>query len=237
MRGRTLASRFDTNLIGAALAVALAFGVIGTVNAADPLPAYSIEGLKLVPNTKVSALYLREGADFSSYDKVTLLDCYVAFKKNWKRDHNSASSMKVSDEDMTRIKNYLAEEFKKVFTARLTTKGEQVVAAPAPGALVLRSAIINLDVVAPDAHNQIGRTFTSAASAGQATLYLELFDSVTGELLARALDVESAGARGYIGMRNGVTNRSDANVMLKKWADLFATFLKDARVATSVPVN
>ena len=51
---------------------------------------------------------------------------------------------------MTRIKTELSEEFKKVFTDRLTANGETVTTAAGTGVLLLRPAIIDLDVSAPD---------------------------------------------------------------------------------------
>ncbi len=53
------------------------------------IPEYTVEGLKLVPNTKNIALVWAEpGANLSQYDRVYLTEPYVAFKKNWKRDQN-----------------------------------------------------------------------------------------------------------------------------------------------------
>jgi hypothetical protein len=208
----------------------------GDAMAAKSLPEVSPEGLKLVPKTKVSAVYLRDGVQFGGYDKVAILDCYVAFRKDWQRDQNRSSGFRVSDSDMTRIKNELAEEFKKVFTKELTAKGETITNETGAGVLILRPAIINLDVTAPDTM-QAGMTRTFSASAGQATLFLEIYDSVTGELLARAIDAEAAGDRGFIGVRNGATNRSDAERVLKKWADLLGTYLQNARATAATPAS
>jgi len=212
-----------------ALAALLAIGAVTvSAHAKDELPPVSPEGLKLVPKTKVSAVYLREGADFSGYSKVAILDCYVAFRKNWKRDQNSTDPFKIDDNDMARIKKELAEEFKIVFSKRLTKKGETVVTEPGTGVLILRPAIVNLDVAAPDTMSA-GRSHTFTTTAGQATLFLELYDGVTNELIARAIDVEVADNSGFIQVRNGVTNRQDAERMLTKWADLLGTFLQNSR--------
>lgn len=218
--------------LGAFLAIAAA-GVSSTVDAREKLPETTPEGLKLVPKTKVSAVYLRDGVSFAGYTKVAILDCYVAFKKNWKRDQNEgADPFKVSDSDITRIKTELADEFKKVWTKELTAKGQTVVTTAGPDVLILRPAIINLDVEAPDTMEP-GMTHTFSASAGQATLFLELYDSVTSELLARIYDAEEVGDMGWISVRNRVTNRSDADRMLKKWADLLGTHLQNARAGAA----
>jgi len=236
MKCRTLLSRPAARLLHAALAaVTLAAGMIGFTHSAvakEKLPEVSPEGLKLQPKTQVSAVYLREGASFGGYDKVAIVDCYVAFRKDWQRDQNSGiQPFKISDSDVTRIKTELAAEFKKVFSKELAAKGQTVVSEGGTGVLILRPAIINLDVLAPDTMEPGSRSF--AASAGQATLFLELYDGVTSELLARVLDAEAAGDMGLVGVRNSVTNRRDAQLMLKKWADLLGTKLADARASAA----
>jgi hypothetical protein len=237
MTFQCVTTRLQASVAAITLAVSL-FALSDAAEARKALPETTPEGLKLVPKTKVSAVYLRDGVDFSGYTKVSILDCYVAFKKNWQRDQNSDSGQpfKVSDNDVTRIKTELAEEFKKVFTKELTAKGQTVVTTTGPDVLILRPAIINLDVAAPDTM-QPGITHTFSASAGQATLFLELYDSVTSELLARVYDAEEVGDMGLIGVRNSVTNRSDAQRMLKKWADLLGTHLASARAGTDAPVK
>jgi hypothetical protein len=64
-----------------AMAATLAF-------AKADLPAASHDGLHLMPDTKLRAVYMKPGADLSQYDKVALLDAYVAFRKHWQREHN-----------------------------------------------------------------------------------------------------------------------------------------------------
>jgi len=243
MKRRANAAPLHVKLVHAALIATLGIGggtFVHTASAAkSELPQMSPDGLKLVPKTKVSAVYLREGADFSGYSKVAILDCYVAFRKNWQRDINTArvGGSKVSDSDVIRIKTELAEEFKKVFSTQLTAKGQTVVSAEGSGVLVLRPAIVNLEIAAPDTMSA-GRSTTFTDAAVQATLFLELYDGVSNELLARVLDVEQAGTEGTVYIRNGVTNRADAQRMLAKWANLLGAYLQNARAsAPSVRPN
>jgi hypothetical protein len=72
--------------------------------------------------------------------------------------------------------------------------------------------------------------YTFSDSAGQATLYLELYDGVSGELLARIIDAREAGAD-MVGnrLRNRNTNRADADRLLNMWADRLGTYLQTAR--------
>ena len=60
----------------------------GHLVAADNLPSVTEDGLHRVPDTKVRAAYAKPGADLGEYDKIALLEVYVAFRKNWQRDHN-----------------------------------------------------------------------------------------------------------------------------------------------------
>jgi len=83
--------------------------------------------------------------------------------------------------------------------------------------LVIRPAIINLDVAAPDIKSSIN-VKTYASEAGQATLFIELYDGVSGEILARAVNTAVAGDNSYYQWANRVSNRADAKRMIRKWA-------------------
>ena len=76
-----------------------------------------MDGLHLVPDSKLAIVYAKPGADLSPYNRIQLLDAYVAFKKNWERDQRSgsASTFRVSSRDVEKIKNSLSEEFQTVF--------------------------------------------------------------------------------------------------------------------------
>jgi hypothetical protein len=197
-------------------------------NARDQLPQVSADGLKLVKQDEFAAVYLQDGADFSTYNKVAILDCAVEFRKNWQRDQNEDIPFSVKDKDVTRIKAALAAEFSKVFSQELTARGETIVTESGADVLVLRPAIINLDISVPDAMEQIDEV-TLTASAGQMTLYMELYDSTSNELLARVIDPEESRDFGNFVIRNEVTNLADADLILKKWADRLSDFVGKAR--------
>ena len=93
-------------------------------------------------------------------------------------------------------------------------------------------AIINLDISVADAMERIDEV-TLTASAGQMTLYMELYDSTTDVLLARVIDPEESRDFGSFAVRNEVTNMADANRILKRWADTLGDFLIQARIANA----
>jgi hypothetical protein len=185
--------------------------------AADDLPATSPEGLVLRPGKVAKVVYVRPGVDFSQYKRVAILECPVAFRKDWQRDQ-SRSGRRVTQKEMDEIRAGLSAEFLKVFTEELQDKGGyQVVTTGGEDVLVLRPAIIDLDVTAPDTL-EAGRNFTLSESAGAMTLYLELFDSVTNQILARAIDRETSRGMGRIQWQNRVTNKAEADRILRRWA-------------------
>ncbi len=185
--------------------------------AAEDLPATSPEGLVLRPGKVAKVVYVRPGVDFSRYKRFAILECPVAFRKNWERDQ-AESGKRITQKDMDEIRAGLSAEFLRVFTDELQNKGGyQIVTTGAEDVLVLRPAILDLDVTAPDTM-QSGRSFTLSESAGAMTLYLEIYDSVTSQILARAIDREASRGMGRIQWQSRVTNKAEADQVLRRWA-------------------
>jgi hypothetical protein len=194
------------------------------------LPKTSHDGLDLVEDTTLGAVYKKPGADFSQYDRVAIVEVTVAFRKNWQRDQNRdrmGLGRSVSNDDMDRIKKTLSEEFKKVFSKELQEGGYKITESGAEDVLVLRPAIIDLDITAPDTMSP-GMTRTFTASAGEMTLYMELYDSVSSEILGRVVDAEAGRDLGGIRISNRVTNVAEADRILRKWADILRKKLDQA---------
>ena len=194
----------------------------------DALPEVSHDGMHLIKDTKLRAVYMMPGADLSEFTKVKLLEPYVAFKKNWRRDHNrdeaDLGSM-VSENDMKTIRNRLAKEFMKVFTKEISTKGGYpIVDTAAEGVLIIRPAIINLDVVSPDIMTS-GMSRSYSADMGQMTLYMELYDGKTNDIMYRVIDPEAGQDGDMMMMQNRVTNTAAADRILQRWAKILTEHL------------
>lgn len=223
MRSRTCSA-----LLSAALVVLAA-----SAGAKDkePLPQVSEDGLHLQKSSKSGAVYLKPGADFSQYRRVSILDCYVEFEKDWQRDFNRSQVSldgRVTDEDVERMKKGLAAEFKKVFSEELSKKGGyEVVDVAAPDVLLLRPALLNVEANAPDVMSaNIGATVVR--SAGQMTLYLELWDPTTKTILARVMEAREADET-FAQPANRVTNTQAAREVLDRWADKLRKYLDGVR--------
>jgi hypothetical protein len=196
------------------------------------LPEFTVEGLQRVPDTKrIAVVYAEPGADLAQYDRVYLVEPYVAFKKNWQRDQNRSAGMKVRSNDMERIKIAVKELFMDVFTTELEKGGYTLANERAEDVLIVKPAIINLDVNAPDIMTA-GRSNTYASAAGSMTLYIELYDSETDDLLAKAMDPKADSNRGFMQWQSGPANRQAAKRMMQPWAEALREGLDEARDVT-----
>ena len=196
----------------------------------DSLPQVTEDGMHLVPDSKLAIVYADPGADLSIYDSVMILDPYVAFKKNWQRQQRSSSSLgyRITTQDMERMKAKLAEEFTEVFSKVLTEGGYTVTDETGENVMLVRPAIINLDATAPDTRSATS-TRTYVQSAGEMTLYIELFDSVTGDKFAKALDRRVDGSSmNYYTWANPSSNAAAARRILRGWAEILRGALDEA---------
>lgn len=218
------------------LSLLLSFAAITPVWAKKDLPAVNDEGMELVKNSELATVYADPGADLSIYNRVMLLDATVAFKKNWKRDQNRGNALKVKDSDMEKIQAEVADVFREVFTKELVDGGYAMADAPGEDVLLVKPAIVDLDVSAPDIRSSsVTRSFSE--SAGEMTLNLELFDSVTNDKIAKATDRKEDRWRGRMEWRTSVSNRADARRMMTDWAKALRSALDEARASTSPSNN
>ena len=193
------------------------------------LPEVDKDGLHLLKDTKVAVAYAKPGASLEPYTRVKLSDCFVQFKENWQHNYNMGQiglAGTVSDKDAEAIKKRLAEEFRTIFTDVLTSAGFEIVDAAGPDVLLLRPALLNVDVAAPDVRQTRSRTYIR--SAGEMTLYMELYDSATDTLLARVADPQADPER-MSKLANRTTNKAMADRILRSWAELLAKHLAEVR--------
>jgi hypothetical protein len=202
--------------------VAALVAALGTACASGKsTPEVTHDGLHLVAHSSMEHTWVKPGEDFSQYNRVGLLDCFVAFQKHWQLNHPDVRTY-----DIDRIKKSLSEEFRKVFTEELQKNGYPIVTAPGKDVLLVRPAIIDLEISAPDTMEDVSSvTFTT--SAGSMALYVELYDSVSDEILARAVDRRGANHIGGVEETSYSTNSDDARRLLKHWADLLVQKLDE----------
>lgn len=224
----------SNKILFAILAVVFAFATSSPAWAKKSLPAINDEGMELVKDSKLATVYADPGADLSIYNRIWLQDATVAFKKNWQRDQNrsSANRFKVKTKDMERILADTATLFREVFTKELLDGGYVLAEEAGDDVLLVKPAIVDLDVTAPDIP-QPTRNMSFSESAGEMTLSLELYDSITGDKIAKATDRKRDAFRGYVEWRTSVNNRAVARRMMESWAKALRSALDEAKSATT----
>jgi hypothetical protein len=214
----TVKTLINTLVLTTAVVAGLLFG--GTTQAQGEFPKTSKEGMVLVPDSNAQVAYAMPGASLEQYKRINLLDCYVAFRENYRRDINKTRPIgaRVTENDMEIIKKELAEEFRTTFTNELqNTGGDELVAVGGEDVLTVRPAIVNLYVVSPD--TQQGAVSSAGENAGEMTLIMELYDS-SGSIIARVMDAQVADRGGFAVQANRTTNKVETTRILRRWAGL-----------------
>ena len=213
------------------MTLVLSIAVATPAVAGKSLPAVNDEGMELVKDSKMTTIYADPDADLGIYNRIWLKDATVAFKKNWMRDQNRNTAMRVRTRDMEKIQEDVTTLFREVFTRELVDGGYDLVEEAGDDVLIVVPAIVDLDVFAPDIQHT-SRSFTVSESAGEMTLNLELFDSLTNDKIARATDRKRDYERGYVEWRTSVSNRAVARRFMTTWAQALKSALDDAKSST-----
>ncbi len=206
----------------------LTLSITAFANEGNP-PEVTVDGLHRVKDTKMALVYAKPDVDLSQYNRIYLTEPQIAFTKNWLQTQNSIPNQTVRREDMERIRTELAALFMEVFRQELQNNGGYVlVDGIADDVLIVHPAIVDLDVFSPDTPGTAG-TRSAIPSVGTMTLYMELIDSVTGDMLVKAIDNKYDRTRTHIQAQNRVRNEAAAREMLGDWANLLRLALDEAR--------
>jgi hypothetical protein len=187
--------------------------------AAKEVPQKTDDGLELKTQTKRRVVYVKPGASLTQYKRFALTDCHIEFSKTWLEDYNRSTreqSRRITESDLEDARKDLAAQFRKIFTNELMKGGYTMSELTGTDVLILRPALINIAVNAPDVRSP-GRSYTYASSAGQMTLYLELWDSSTSTIIGRVMDAKADDD--FYGQRmTSVDNRAAADQLMSLWA-------------------
>jgi hypothetical protein len=187
----------------------------------------SYDGLQKISVKGIDLAYARPGATLAGYGRVLLEPIDVAFHKDWNPTRTN-SMIKLSTKEREDIRTGLAKIVNEEFVKELQNKGTyQVVSEAGPDVLRVRARVVNLYVNAPDT-GAASRSKTYTVSAGEMTIIAELFDSETGEVLARVVDRRQARSTGMLTLSNSMMNAEEGRAIAASWAHILRNALDKA---------
>lgn len=218
-------SNFRLAIAGACAAV-----VIGCASQ-RPAPPAEWDGLEKRDVKGVGLVYVRPNVHFPPYNNVILDPVQVEFSKDWDPNPSNSAVRRLDAQDLAKIKDSLGTLVRDGFAQELSKGGYKIVDAPADDTIRVTAAIINLYINAPDVQTA-GRSRTYTTDAGSMTLLMEVRDAPSGQLLARVVDPRHADTGSTLQWTNSVTNRADAERLIRQWADKFRAALDRLKVPT-----
>ncbi len=191
----------------------------------------TFDGLVRVDNSRFRNAWADPEVDFSQYKKVMAGGAQFEFRAVSKTAGRTAMSSRNQSEfwisDVNRAK--LVDTVSEIFREELSkAQGWEAAQEAGPDVLILRGAL--LDIVSFIPPGMKGRGEIYLTSVGQATLVVEGIDSMSGEVVFRAMDRRSAAANRMV-RANTVTTWSE----VRRWARRQATILREGLESIHTP--
>ena len=180
----------------------------------------SFDGLHKIDNSAFHDAWADPDADWARYDQFIggkAFFEYRAVKKTAK--YSSVRPPASTDEFYIDEKNRerLTKEVSEIFGEELA-KSERFTRVEEPGqnVLIIRGGLH--DIVSRTPPELITRGEIYIRSFGEATLVLEVIDSMSGEVLARAVERREAGSSSGMTAANTVTTWAEVRRLTRRWA-------------------
>lgn len=166
------------------------------------------QSFRKVANPRVAASQIAVGADFGKYDRLNAVDMGIFFP----------SHVETSPEDQARIRQI----FRDAFLSRLT--GYDIVRnQPGPSTLTVQATLIDFRNATVDDVMSVRPELRDMARPGSLVFLMELKDSRSEAVLARAAD--SAVAPAFATSSGTQTDWPEVDAAAAHWAELFRQFL------------
>ena len=175
------------------------------------------DGLVRVDNAAFSNVWRRPDRDLSIYDSILPVGAGIQYREvrqvSSARSSAGTTEFPISEENRQVFQQMATE----VFTEELNNSQHfKVTDVPGPTTMIVEGALI--DVVSRTPPERTGRGNTWVANFGEATLVIELRDSVSSETLVRAAERRAASPPTGGRVANTVTTRAEVRRVLRRWA-------------------
>ncbi len=181
----------------------------------------TFDGLYPVKGGSADAAWARPNVDISQYSKIMLQGVGIEYRPGGEsgrlyRAGSRADYFEITDEQKSKFKEVVGEAFLKELG---NSEHFTIVDEPGPDVLLIRGGL--LDVVSFVPPEPMGRGGIYLSSVGEATLVLEIRDSVSEAIFVRAVDRRAAeNTAGGFSESNRVTNKAEVRRMASTWARL-----------------
>ena len=210
---------------GSATAAALfatLFALVGCAATKPTIPSgpdaqISFDGLHRVTGTGADETWILPDLDLSRFSGIKLEGAGIEYRpggKSGRFARAGSGPYEVTEAQKKRLSDLMVQ----VFTDELgKSKRFHLVNEPGPDVLLIRGRL--LDVVSYVPQETIGMSDIYLRSVGEATLVLEVRDSVTNAILARSIDRRAAEQPGQrLSESNPVTNAAEMRRVALQWA-------------------
>ncbi|MCH9006160.1 MAG: DUF3313 domain-containing protein [Proteobacteria bacterium] len=187
-----------------------------------PDAEYTFDGLVRVDNSRFRNAWADPEVDFSQYNKVMAGGAEFEFRAVSKTAGRTSvtrarqSEFWISDANRDKLVDTVSEVFKEELSK---AQGWELAEEAGPDVLILRGALLDIVSFVPPEMRVRGEIYLS--SVGQATLVVEGVDSMSGEVVFRAVERRSieSGGDGLI-RANAVTTWSEVRRVARRWATI-----------------
>jgi hypothetical protein len=165
------------------------------------------QSFQVSQNANVESAQIATDADFGAYSRLQAVDMGIFFPQG----------AVTSAEDVQRIRNV----FRTAFLGELA--GYDIVTEPGPGTMAVQATLIDFRNAEYEDVMSVRKELRDAAAPGKIIFLMEMRDSVSGRILARAAD--SARTPSIADEEGETTDWTGVEEAAAHWASLFRQFL------------
>ena len=183
-----------------------------------PNAEVSFDGLHAIDNSVFALAWADPEIDFSRYNKIIPGGAVLEFRAVKKssgamRSRSSQSEFYIEQSARDELKEIASE----IFDEELSNSTRFTVTdAPGQDVLVIRGALH--DIVSNVPPQTVGRSEVFLSSVGEITLIIEVVDSMSGEVIFRAVERRALDRQGQAMRSSSVNTRSEVRRLMRRWA-------------------
>lgn len=170
-----------------------------------------VESYVRVQDSNVDKAYIKPGVDFSRYRQLKAFPLEIYYSEGLGGPE---------PDDLERMRTI----FREAFLSRIEGV-YPIVDAAGPDVLGVRASLVDAKFHPKTAELEQMGLLTSMVSAGQLSFFMEMTDSVSGEVLARAGDLEKEPDQPMDGVQDA--SWQQVEIAAARWAGLFRDFLDE----------